>query len=89
MPGEGGVLNIILGKFGVEPLQWLQNPDLTILLIIVSMTWKGFGGNMILYLASLQGVSPELYEAASIDGASGWEKFWKITLPRYTESFAE
>lgn len=84
MPGESGVLNIILGKFGVEPLQWLQNPNLTIMLIIVSMTWKGFGGNMVLYLAALQGVSPELYEAARLDGAGIFQRLKAIALPAIT-----
>ena len=80
-PGEGGVLNMILMAFGHAPSQWLQDASLTIPLIIFTMTWKGFGGTMVIYLASLQGISRDLYEAASIDGAGFFQKIRYVQFP--------
>lgn len=80
-PGANGVLNAILGVFEVDPCQWLQNPKMVIPLIIVTMTWRGFGGSMLIYLASLQGINRELYEAASIDGAGFFTKMRYIQFP--------
>lgn len=84
-PGQGGVLNIIFKNFGLGTSQWLNNPKLTIPLIIVTMTWRGFGSAALIYLASLQGISQELYEAASIEGASIWERLKAITLPQISD----
>lgn len=81
LPGNGGVLNIILGKLGLPANQWLQDSKQTIPLIITMMTWQGCGGSMILYLASLQGINQELYEAAKIDGAGIVRRFMTVTLP--------
>ncbi|MEG1441746.1 MAG: sugar ABC transporter permease [Oscillospiraceae bacterium] len=81
-PDPNGLLNMFTAKFGIPTSTWLQNPNLTIPLIVVSMTWKGFGGTMIMYLASLQGVNQELYEAAKIDGAGGFRRVFNITLPQ-------
>lgn len=81
LPGDGGVLNIILGKFGIPAQEWLQNGKMTIPLIIVMSTWQGCGGTMILYLAALQGINQELYEAAKIDGANIPNRFFNITVP--------
>ncbi|MEG2583893.1 MAG: sugar ABC transporter permease, partial [Oscillospiraceae bacterium] len=61
--------------------QWLQDKNLTIPLIITSMTWRGCGATMIMYLATLQGVNQELYEAATIDGAGFFVKLRYITFP--------
>lgn len=81
-PGTGGLLNQLLGLFGVEPQGWLQNGDLTIMLIVISCTWRGFGSTMLLYLAALQGIDQQLYEAAKIDGAGGFRRVMKITIPQ-------
>ena len=81
-PNPGGVLNALRTYMGLEPSVWLQNPNLTIPLIVITMTWSGFGSTTILYLASLQGVNQELYEAASIDGAGLWSRLRNITLPQ-------
>lgn len=80
-PGEGGILNMLLGAAGLEPSQWLQNPRLSIPLIVVTMTWRGFGSAMLVYLAALQGINRDLYEAASIDGAGFFRKVWYVQLP--------
>ncbi|UVI29745.1 carbohydrate ABC transporter permease [Paenibacillus spongiae] len=81
-PGPSGLLNMLMNKLGLASAAWMQNPDWTIMLIVITMTWRGFGTSVILYLASLQGVNPELYEAASIDGAGIWKRVWHITLPQ-------
>lgn len=80
-PGEGGILNMILNFFGLGTSQWLQNSNMTIPLIVLTTTWRGFGGTMLVYLASLQGINRDLYEAASIDGASFFQKIRYVQLP--------
>lgn len=85
-PTTAGLLNTFLSHFGVEPLGWLQNAKMTIPLIIVSCTWGGFGGTTLLYLASLQNVNTDLYEAATIDGAGFFTRIRKITLPSISNS---
>ncbi len=80
-PDANGFLNMIFGKLGLGPFQWLQNATMTIPLINVTMAWAGFGGTALIYLASLQSVDHSLYEAAEIDGASFWRKIWHIQLP--------
>jgi len=80
-PDHTGLLNMILGKFGIEPYQWLNDPDFAILGIIIYSTWKGFAGSMLLYYASLQSVSVEIYEAAIIDGAGPFKRMWHVTRP--------
>jgi len=82
-PGKTGVLNIILDQLGIEPMVWLSNPKLTIPLIIVTMTWKAAGATALIYLASLQGINPELYEAAIIDGAGIWDRIRHVTIPGF------
>ena len=82
LPGESGVLNMLLAKIGLPPEQWLQDQNLTIMLIVISMTWKSFGSTVVIYLASLQGISQDLYEAATIDGASVIKKTIHITIPQ-------
>lgn len=80
-PGTGGLFNSILAHISIEPLQWLQDTRLSIPLIIVTMTWKFAGGTVLIYMASLQDIPQELYEAASVDGASIFSKIKNITLP--------
>ena len=80
-PGKTGVLNILLSKLGVDPLPWLTNPKWTIPLIVIALTWKGAGSTALIYMANISGISPELYEAATIDGAGIWKRIRHITLP--------
>ena len=80
-PGKVGVLNVLLGNLGLDPIAWLSNPKLTIPLIVITMTWKGAGATALIYLASLQGINPELYEATIIDGAGIWQRVRHITIP--------
>lgn len=80
-PDQTGLLNMVLAKVGLGPYNWLNNPKFTIIGITIYKTWKGFAGTMLLYYAALQGVSVELYEAALIDGAGSWKRFWNVTRP--------
>lgn len=81
MPGENGVLNIILSKIGISPQIWLNDPKWTIPLIIVTMTWKAAGSTALIYMARISSISPDLYEAATIDGAGIWKRIRHITIP--------
>ncbi len=77
-----GLINFILAKIGIAGPDWLTSLAWAKPALILMAFWTAIGGyNMILYLAGLQGISPQLYEAAEIDGASGWQKFWNITWP--------
>ena len=80
-PDQGGLLNMIGSRFGLQPYAWLQDSKNTIKLIVLSMTWNGCGSTAIYYFASLQGVSRELYEAAIIDGAGFIKRFFTVTVP--------
>lgn len=80
-PGATGILNIIGAKLGLPASDWLSNPRLTKPLIIIALTWKGAGSTALLYIAGIQGIDPELYEAAIIDGAGIWKRICYITMP--------
>ena len=76
-----GIANFVLGHLGVHPIDWLGDPHWAMPTIILFAVWKNFGYNMIIFLAGLQAIPPELYEAARIDGASAWRQLRHITLP--------
>ena len=76
-----GLLNYVLGAFGIPRVDWLGDPHWAMPAIIVFAVWKNFGYNMIILLAGLQSIPEELYEAARLDGASAWRQFRFITLP--------
>ena len=78
---DAGVFNLVLTKLGMDPVPWLTDPAIAIYSIAVMATWKNIGFYIVLFLAGLQNVPRELYEAASIDGATRPQQFWKITLP--------
>jgi multiple sugar transport system permease protein len=80
-PGSTGVLNILLSKLSMGPMDWLTNPKLTIPLIVISMTWKGAGATALIYMAGINGINSELYEAATLDGAGIRQRIRYITLP--------
>ena len=76
-----GLLNYALGGLGIDPIDWLGDPHWAMPAIILFAVWKNFGYNMIIFLAGLQSIPDELYEAARIDGASVWRQFASVTLP--------
>ena len=79
---EYGLANWALGHLGVDPVDWFGDPRWAMPTIILFAVWKNFGYNMIIFLAGLQAIPRDLYEAARIDGASGWQRFRHITLPQ-------
>lgn len=81
-PDEGGMLNMLINMFGGKTQLWLQNPKMTIPLIIFTTTWRGMPGAMLLYYSVLQGVNRELYEAAVIDGAGVFKRITTVTIPQ-------
>jgi multiple sugar transport system permease protein len=76
-----GLLNYALGFFGVNPIDWLGDPNWAMPAMILLAVWKNFGYNMIIFIAGLQNIPVQLYEAASIDGAGFWQRFRSVTLP--------
>ncbi len=76
-----GVFNSILGWVGLGPLPWLQDAGTAMPSIVLEATWAAAGGTVIIYLAALLSVPPELYDAAEVDGASIWRKLRHVTLP--------
>lgn len=79
-----GLLNYFLGLVGIPSVAWLQNPATVKPALIIMGVWGGLGFGVIIYLAGLQSISRELYEAAEIDGAGTWQKFTAITWPSLT-----
>lgn len=78
---DGGLVNSALEIFGIEPIAWLGDPILAKVSIIIAMTWHYTGQSAVIYLAQLQSISTDLYEAAEVDGANARQRFWNITLP--------
>ncbi|HKV30584.1 MAG TPA: sugar ABC transporter permease [Candidatus Dormibacteraeota bacterium] len=76
-----GVVNGALQAVGIKGPDWLGNPNLAVGIIVALMVWRNFGNAMIIFLAGLQGIPNDLYEAARIDGANRWQEFRSITLP--------
>ncbi|HEY2178849.1 MAG TPA: sugar ABC transporter permease [Caulobacteraceae bacterium] len=76
-----GLLNYALGGLGIGPIDWLGDPHWAMPAIILFAVWKNFGYNMIIFVAGLQTIPEELYEAARIDGASPLRRLWHVTLP--------
>ena len=76
-----GLLDRALAAVGVTPIDWLGDPRWAMPAIILLAVWKNFGFNMVILIAGLQSIPERLYEAASIDGASATQQFWKVTLP--------
>jgi len=76
-----GLMNYLLGFVGIQPVDWLGDPVWAMPALIILAVWKNFGYNMIIFIAGLQNIPEELYEAARIDGASTWQQFRHITLP--------
>jgi len=76
-----GMINYGLETLGIDPVDWLGDPNWAMPAIILFAVWKNFGYNMVILLAGLQTIPNDLYEAARIDGANGWQRFIHITLP--------
>jgi multiple sugar transport system permease protein len=82
-----GAFNYVLGCLGLAPIDWLGDARWAMFAIILLAVWKNFGYNMVIFLAGLQSIPDELFEAARIDGAGPWYTFWKIKLPLLAPTF--
>lgn len=76
-----GLVNGLLGSAGFAEIDWLNTENRAMLAVVITTVWWTIGFNFLLYLAALQGIPEQVYEAAAIDGANGWQKLWRITLP--------
>jgi multiple sugar transport system permease protein len=77
---EFGLVNSLLAYVGIDGPNWLGDPKWALTSLVVMSLW-GVGGSMLIYLAGLQGIPTEMYEAAKVDGANEWQQFWHITIP--------
>jgi multiple sugar transport system permease protein len=78
--GDVGIVNILLDVLGIPSVRWFGNPTAALWMLIFLSVWQ-FGSSMLIFLAGLKGIPKSYYEAASVDGANGFQKFFKITLP--------
>ena len=76
-----GLINILLQNMGFSTIHFLDKPSNWVITYVLTGVWQNFGWGSIVYLAAIAGISPELYEAASVDGAGRFKKMWHITLP--------
>lgn len=81
LPGKQGLLNVVLGWFGVSPIRWLSVSDWALRSLAILRIWKEAGYAMVLFLAGLQAIPQVYYEAAEVDGAGLWNRFRHITIP--------
>ncbi len=82
-----GLLNAALGAVGIDPVDWLGDPTWAMPALILLAVWKNFGYNMVIFVAGLHSIAPELYEAARVDGAGPWALFRHVTLPSLAPTF--
>jgi raffinose/stachyose/melibiose transport system permease protein len=80
-PTSSGVLNTILGIYHIQPVAWLAGPNLAMISLLIVSVWKAAGWHACIYIANLQIIPKDYYEAAMIDGANAWQRFWFITFP--------
>lgn len=78
---KNGLLNAALAGLGQSKVGWLADPNMALISVAIASIWQGFGFETVVFLAALQSIPKELYEAASMDGANAFQKFWYITLP--------
>ena len=78
---DSGVVNAALEAFGLPGINWLTSPDWALTSVIIANIWIGIPFNLVILYSGLQNIPTDLYEAAALDGANGWQKFWRITFP--------
>ncbi|WP_370354008.1 carbohydrate ABC transporter permease [Catenulispora sp. EB89] len=83
---QHGLINVILGEFGVNGPAWLYDSNWAMPAIVLMSVWAGFGTNMVIYLAGLQNIPKELIESARTEGANSWQVFRYVTLPALTKT---
>lgn len=82
--GSFGLINYVLVRFGIldSPIVWSQSPVGAVVMVVFVFIWKGYPFIAVMVIAGMQSISNDMYEAADLEGASGWSKFWSITLPQ-------
>jgi multiple sugar transport system permease protein len=81
-PGPDGILNYLFSAVGLPQSQFVQSPSTTIVSLVIASTWLNMGGAILIYLAALQGISGDLYEAAELEGAGILRRVWHVTIPQ-------
>lgn len=77
-----GLLNAAVTALGLPAVGWLSDPNVALFSVVIASVWQGFGFETVVFLAALKAIPRELYEAAMIDGAGAWARFWNVTLPQ-------
>ena len=88
LPGQQGLLNNILDLFNLPPVRWLNSSEWALRSLAILRVWKEAGYAMVLFLAGMQSIPKSYFEAAAVDGANSWRRFWHITLPLLTPTIA-
>jgi multiple sugar transport system permease protein len=81
LDSDSGVVNSFLQAFGIGQVDWLTSPRWSLVAVLIANIWIGIPFNLVIMYSGLQSISPDVFEAAAIDGASGWQRFWRITFP--------
>ncbi|BAL91810.1 putative sugar ABC transporter permease protein [Actinoplanes missouriensis 431] len=81
-PSEAGLFNAVLAGLGLPTSEWMQSPTMTMPAMVIASTWMNMGGAVLIYLAALQNIPGELYEAAELDGAGILKRIWHVTIPQ-------
>lgn len=78
---DHGIVNSVLGAFGIGQINWLTSPDWALTSVIIANIWLGVPFNLVILYSGLKNIPDNLYEAAAIDGATAWQQFWRVTVP--------
>ena len=78
---DSGIVNAALAIVNIDPVNWLTSPDWALTSVIIANVWIGIPFNLVVLYSGLQAIPAEVHEAAAIDGASGWQRFWRVTFP--------
>jgi multiple sugar transport system permease protein len=81
-PGRAGIFNTFLHAVGLPMSNWVDSPGSTMPALVIASTWLNMGGTILIYLAALQNIPGELYEAAELEGAGIWRRIWHVTVPQ-------
>ena len=84
---EYGVLNMLLSQIGIEPVNWLGDPGVVKISLIILGVWRGMGSTMLLFLAGLQNIPKEYYEVVDVSGGNAWHRLRYVTLPMMTPTY--
>ncbi len=78
---DGGTLNTIIALFGADPVKWLSNTSINNWCLVFASVWRYIGFDILMFIGAIQSISPDIYEAADLDGANAWQRFWHIIFP--------